>query len=283
VKISMAILMVGAAILGALGSCSPVSNGWKRLGGQRIQFVLVAKDRESDRAVYDAATAALCDRREICIMHFWSDSESVPKVFPVSDDVFDTQTAVYSHNPNTSHTEFLWACRINPDPDQCFGNETTAAKAGAATPQKVSTGLWRVSESKSAMDDSPLILLMLDSENTVEAGFDSRQVRPSLTIRCRENKTDVLIDWDQFLDTEIAYVRYRMGSAGAQEELWGVSTDNREAAFADRPIPFIRSLLTADRLLVETLPHLRNLAQAQFDIRGLSNVIERVQKACNWR
>jgi type VI secretion system protein VasI len=282
VKLSRVItLTVGAAILGALGSCSPASDDWTRLGAQGgIEFVLVAKEKESDRAVYDAAITALCDPRESCVMHFWSDSESAPKVFPVSDDVFGAETAIYSRNPSTSHAEFLWACRINPSPTPCFDSETRAAEADAG--EKIFIGLWRVSDSKSANDDRPQISLMLDSENTVEAGFGNRQVRPSLTIRCRENKTEVFIDWDQFLGSDEAYIRYRIGSTAAQEELWGVSPDN-EAAFADRPLPFIRDLLTADSLLVETLPHLRNIARAQFDVRGLSNVIEHVQKACNWR
>ena len=67
------------------------------------------------------------------------------------------------------------------------------------------------------------------------------------------------MNWHEFLgDDDLQNVQstrkrvtYRFPPAEAQTELWGVSTDN-DATFVRQAIPFLRTLGTSDRLVMQT-------------------------------
>jgi hypothetical protein len=97
---------------------------WERIGGQgQMQFVVIPQAKESDRSIYDAAITELCKPRQWCGIQFWSDRATVPASLPMTDAAAKAQTASYIYNPNTGLTQFLWACRIHPEPDECFSSE----------------------------------------------------------------------------------------------------------------------------------------------------------------
>src|SRR5258706_13785649 len=54
------------------------------------------------------------------------------------------------------------------------------------------TTKWVYHESKSAMDDSKTVVLSLEAENIVQ-GWLRNPSRPTLFLRCKENKTDAYI------------------------------------------------------------------------------------------
>ena len=102
-----------------------LGDGWKLVGTQkglqgREQFVLVKKISESDQKLYDDAIKHLCRVDEWCGLHFWSDPALIPTHLPMSDLQTAAEVADFTQNPDTGFAQFLWNCRIHPDPLNCF-------------------------------------------------------------------------------------------------------------------------------------------------------------------
>lgn len=77
------------------------------------------------------------------------------------------------------------------------------------------------------------------------------------------------------------FVTYRFPPADATTELWGVSTDN-EATFVTRPIPFLRTLVVSERLVMQATPYGESPTLATFDLAGGRAAIEPISDVCNW-
>ncbi len=99
-----------------------------------MQLVLVNKSRESDPDVYKQAIASLCPTGDYCYLHFWSDRNSVPSAWPMTDSQVDARVASYTRNPKTGFDEMLWNCRIKNDPKVCFGMEAAKPPSEAPSP-----------------------------------------------------------------------------------------------------------------------------------------------------
>jgi hypothetical protein len=95
-----------------------------------MQLVLVNKSREFDPDVYKQAIAALCPNGAFCYLHFWSDRNSVPSSWPMTDAQVDARVAMYTRNPTTGYEEMSWNCRIKNDPKVCAGAEEAKSPSG---------------------------------------------------------------------------------------------------------------------------------------------------------
>lgn len=145
---------------------------------------------------------------------------------------------------------------------------------------------WIVDRSTNPLDDSTTIVSILHATEGV-GGFDSSPI--TLVARCQSNTTEVYVNWNDFLgDDDLGNVRstrkrvtYRFPPADATTELWGVSTDN-EATFVTRPIPFLRTLVVNERLVMQTTPYGESPILAIFDLAGGNAAIEPISDTCNW-
>lgn len=143
---------------------------------------------------------------------------------------------------------------------------------------------WQVLSDVSEMDDSQSVFVTKRSENTVQAWLQN--VRPVLTIRCLENKTDVIVNINTsfavvYGEYEKVSVRLRIDDDKAYSQLWGESTDN-DAAFAPNPISLAKKLANAETLKFEFTPHNADPVIAEFDMRGVKPHIQKVAKTCKW-
>ena len=139
---------------------------------------------------------------------------------------------------------------------------------------------WHVETSRSEMTDEPSVTLSLNATNTVEGVI--LQVRPSLYIRCHEQKVELYIYGGSVLDGDLeghTSVRVRWGAKEAAEEDWSRSTDYT-AAFAPEPAEFVRQLLATPDLRFEFRPFDAAPRVAVFDARGLSRHLEVLEGAC---
>ncbi|MEC7702003.1 MAG: type VI secretion system-associated protein TagO [Pseudomonadota bacterium] len=142
-------------------------------------------------------------------------------------------------------------------------------------------GQWRVGIEPSKIDDSTNVFLEL-SANQPFTNDLGQIVIPTLFIRCTENKTNIGVNWDTFLNLETISVLHRMDSEKAKTSNWTISSNNL-AAFAPSPISFIRELIKHNKLLIQTTPHGANKITTEFYIYGLKNAIEPLQDACGWK
>ncbi len=140
-------------------------------------------------------------------------------------------------------------------------------------------GKWDTSIATSEIDDSQKVILTLAAENTIRSSY--RTERPTLYLRCAENKTEAYINWGVFLGSDNTKVLLRYDKEKAKTRRWGLSTDHK-ATFVRGNIPFIKKLLKHKKLLVQVTPYSDSPVTTTFDLRGLKEAIKPLRKACHW-
>ncbi len=163
---------------------------------------------------------------------------------------------------------------------QAAAAQRPPARPGARPPAARVVDRWHVETSRSEMTDQPSATLSLNATNTVQGTI--LQVRPSLYIRCHEQKLELFIHSGAVLDGDLeghTTVRVRWGANEPAEEHWSRSTDY-QAAFAPDPAEFVRQLLATPDLRFEFRPFDAAARVAVFDGRGLSRHLEVLEGAC---
>ncbi|MDW2321305.1 type VI secretion system-associated protein TagO [Vibrio sp. 1159] len=138
------------------------------------------------------------------------------------------------------------------------------------------TGKWMVSEEVNPIDDSKTVTLVLDASS----GKSKWNKKVYFIARCKSNKTDVYIGWNDYLGRD-ASVLTRIGSNKAVTSKWSLSTDS-QATFHRKPISFLKSMEKADTLIAQTTPYNESPVTAIFDTAGLSNALIPLRKTCSW-
>ena len=144
---------------------------------------------------------------------------------------------------------------------------------------------WNVTRGASSMDDTPSISVSKDANNSSQAWLE--KVTPTLIIRCRENKTDVIFATGTNFHTEYgeynnASIRYRIDDKKAQSQYWGESTDGN-AAFSPNPVSLLKNMKDAKSLKIEFIPFNSNPSTAEFDLEGLRPHLEEIANTCKWK
>jgi hypothetical protein len=145
-------------------------------------------------------------------------------------------------------------------------------------------GKWTRTNGKSEMDDSPVVVLRLRSEN-VATGWLSRN-RTTLVVRCREGNTEVYVVTGMAANPELgayqqATVRTRLDADPPQTETWGEATSN-DALFAQDGVLFAMALARSRTFRFEFTPFNASPVIVTFDVLGLERQLPAVARACNW-
>ena len=142
----------------------------------------------------------------------------------------------------------------------CF----TAATTLSAQPT------WSIVESKSPTDNSP----------QVSAGLVVGDA--ALILRCQEKKTEVAYSTkDTYLGDKPVTIRFRINSQDPIKEIWRPSMNGR-AAFASNPEDFIRALPDNGRVFIRALTAVGVTKDTNFILSGVSEIKEKIARACNW-
>jgi ribosomal protein L37E len=160
---------------------------------------------------------------------------------------------------------------VTPPPGQTA--QTTRADS---RPAKTDRGKWIVSTEKNPADGTNTVTLAL----VADEGRSRRDKKVSLILRCKSGKTDLYINWKDFLGND-ARVLTRVGSENTVTRQWSLSTDKRASFYPGSPIRFIKKMTKNDTLVVQATPHNGSPIAATFDIRGLENALKPLQKACH--
>jgi hypothetical protein len=131
---------------------------------------------------------------------------------------------------------------------------------------------WTVDVFKNPIDDTTTIGLSL-------MGLENRA---QLVLRCRQKRLDVLLSWrGRFLGATAPVVWTRLDAAKAEKKRWSLSTDGKAALLpGDGARPFIRQLLSADRLIVQTDHFAQGTMTDGFDLHGLKDVVAHLRTEC---
>ncbi len=162
----------------------------------------------------------------------------------------------------------------------CFDALAHSLGVNAPTVEnKPGKGKWQISVEQSPIDDSRNVYLSL-SANEAITGKYGRNPTPTIHFRCKEKKTEGYINFDVYLGTESTRITTRVDKDKAQTNWWGISTD-RQAAFVPQAIPFLKTLMNKETLLVQVTPYGENTVITTFDIRGLAESATPLTEACN--
>ena len=142
--------------------------------------------------------------------------------------------------------------------------------------EAASRSKWLISSSTNPLDDSVTLSVHRDADS------DSGVETAALIARCRSNTTAACIAWGEFVGMDDSFVTVRT-TGDAYSEFWGVSTDY-DTTFAPRPIPLLREVVEADRVVVQAKPYgetPRTLIW-ELDADDTRQAIEQLAEACNW-
>lgn len=149
-------------------------------------------------------------------------------------------------------------------------NESTPKPLTENTAPEPKTN-WTINESKSPIDDSPTVLLLLASNDT----------KDELMLRCKENSTDAFIHSNTYLGSELSRVTMRFDDKKAHKQTISLSTNNK-AFFILKPISFIKELTKTQQLTVRYAPYNGSTQTKIFSVTGLNEHLPKLQQACNW-
>jgi type VI secretion system protein VasI len=203
-----------------------------------------------------------------------------------------------------SRKKLLWAIGLTILVLWGLGRLLSSSSHVASTPETGPTASdkWRVTESRSPMDDSKTVVLSLDSEDLIQGPIGS--VKPTLIVRCQEKKTAVYVVTgmaariEEDVDggpSDYHKVRLRIDDGVASPESWTEATDHRALFASDEVydtnghyagtggrIGFAKRLAGATTLIFEFTPFDGSPQTARFNLRGLDTHLDKVAEACSW-
>ena len=142
--------------------------------------------------------------------------------------------------------------------------------AATASASAAANSNWSIVEDTSAAENSPQF----------SAGLVVGDA--ALILWCREEKTEAAFSTkDTYLGRENVTVRYRLDQQEPIKEVWRSSMDGR-AAFASKAKDFVRALPSNGRVFIRAIAADGNNKDANFQLAGVSEIKDKIARACNW-
>jgi hypothetical protein len=142
--------------------------------------------------------------------------------------------------------------------------------AAAASASAAASSNWSIVEDTSAAQNSPQF----------NAGLVVGDA--ALILRCQEERTEAAFSTrGTNLGGENVTVRYRIDQQEPVKEIWRSSV-NRRAAFAPKAEEFIRALPDNGRVFIRAIAADGNNKDANFQLAGVSEIRDKIARACNW-
>lgn len=139
------------------------------------------------------------------------------------------------------------------------------------------TGKWQVDIKINPIDDSKTVVLYL----VADSGKSSWRKNIVLVARCMSNKTDLYINWNDYLGSDSARVLSRIGTEKAVTENWIISTD-KKSTFRSQPISFLKRMENSNKFIAQVTPYNDSPNTATFNTTGLSDALKPLRSECNW-
>jgi len=139
-------------------------------------------------------------------------------------------------------------------------------------------GKWIINKDTSPIDDSPIAVLALPAEK------NSSNDQIMLFIRYRDAKTEIFIDWHDYIGYEGLFkVITRFDKEEAEARNWTISTDKIATFYKGKDINLIKKMLKSDKLFARVIHYDNQTTDAFFDLRHLSEAIDKVNDTCHWK
>lgn len=143
-------------------------------------------------------------------------------------------------------------------------------------------GFWNITRRVNSLGEN-VTTLTVNSTEPVTSRTGAR-LQPTFNIRCRSQNTDVFLDWQSPLNAQRVYISeqeitYKIDDDPLYNALWELSQDNH-AAFAKRPVEFVRNLRGKQQLVLMVTPHGGRSATMIFPLAGLDSALDVLVEHC---
>ncbi|MCY4016883.1 MAG: type VI secretion system-associated protein TagO [Gammaproteobacteria bacterium] len=169
--------------------------------------------------------------------------------------------------------------------DNLFGNGSGATSQQASGRTSQSSGVWDVGVDVNPLDDTQRVVLF----NSSAEGQNSLGDPILLAIRCISGRTDVLIDWGEYLGFDARpSVRYRVGREDAVSSMWNKSSDEEATFFPGNSVSLIMRMVAVDEtatdgaFVAQVTPTGESAITAVWNLYGLAEAVEPMREACGW-
>ena len=199
----------------------------------------------------------------------------------LNDDADETEPVASASSSVVSESEAEETPSAEATPEQ--------VEPAEPTPPPAPRSPWQVSEEVSAMDDSKSVYLYTRSNEPIPGRYGRSIARPTLTVRCVENTTSLILNMDGHFMASSEYhtwghVDLRIDDGQAFTKSMRESTNNRSLGLwnGGNSIPVIKQMFGADQLTIRATPHSESPMTMTFDITGLEDEIAPLREACHW-
>jgi len=152
--------------------------------------------------------------------------------------------------------------------------------AGRQIPPGV--GKWRLEYRHSLTGGGKAVFLILNAD--VDSSFaEPTWMTPQLVLICDTAETKAMVVPQRFMSPTMQGmdVLERVDGGDPIRATWQISGDGRSVYQPD-PVPWIKSLLGAERLDIGLRPFFDKPADFSFDVEGLATAILPLESACGW-
>ena len=139
-------------------------------------------------------------------------------------------------------------------------------------------GKWQTQTSTDPLNDKSVHVAILDADTG--AGRYGETV--SMVVRCKDNRTELYINWNSFLGGDGIQSIHRVGKAKAVQSMWTLSTDKQSAFYPGTPIPVLKKMADESSFIVNVTPYNSNPVTAIFDITGAESALSDIREGCTW-
>lgn len=149
--------------------------------------------------------------------------------------------------------------------------ETTVATVAAGS------GKWSTSTSSDPLTDKSVYLAFLDADQ----GRGKYGGKVDLVVRCKNNSTELYINWNSYLGLDTTTVTHRVDKNKAITSSWDVSTDHK-STFMRAPVATLKQMLAGESFIANVTPYGESPVTAVFDIKGAEVALQDIRKGCGW-
>lgn len=163
----------------------------------------------------------------------------------------------------------------------------TAQKPSPQSPPSPKKSKWEINVKKSDFEDTQDVYMSVKSTKPVQCRKYGTAGYVNLHIRCLENTTSIYFAGDCHLTSGhggYGRVDVRVDERKPTTVSMDESTDNQALGLwrGGSAIPFIKRIISAEKLLLRFTPFGMSPVTAEFNIHGLEAEIGQLRKQCSW-
>lgn len=143
-------------------------------------------------------------------------------------------------------------------------------------------GVWDISATEDEFNGNKNVYF---ENRTIDyfIGHFNQKKYPKMWVRCKDNKTDILIDFDVTMTCfDGMKIGLKFDDDKPYHETWTSST-SCDALFARNPINLLKKMANKKKLIVKFTPFQSGDINVTFDLTGIDKVKDKIAGVCHWK